>query len=74
MKPLNLVVNGKSVKIGKIKHRNNLIKKLKNLGIHEGDTVRVMNNFGNGPLIVAKGNVRIALGRGMTLKIFVQEL
>ena len=73
MKPLHLVEQGKSVKITRVEHHHNLVKKLRNLGLHEGDTVSVLNNLGDGPLIIAKDNVRIALGRGMSLKIFVQE-
>ncbi|MCD6512214.1 MAG: FeoA domain-containing protein [Thermoplasmata archaeon] len=43
--------------------------KLSSLGILPGEVVRVVNNAG-GPVIVNVKDTRIALGRGMAMKIY----
>ena len=46
-------------------------RKLQDLGVHVGDVVTVMRNHG-GTIIVASGNLRIAIGRGMGGRISVE--
>lgn len=73
MTPLNLIKQGKSVRIIKISAGRGLSQRLSNMGLHAGDIVKVVNNT-SGPLIVAKNYSRLALGRGMSFKIFVEEI
>lgn len=73
MTSLNFIKQGKSVRIIKISAGRGLSQRLNNMGLHEGDIVRVVNNT-SGPLIVAKNCSRLALGRGMSFKIFVEEV
>ena len=49
-----------------------LIGQLNHMGLFVGDTVKVIQN-NQGPLIIAKGNLRLALGRGMSHKILVKK-
>lgn len=73
MSELNLsaVPAGKRAVIKGIKGGKNLKKRLLELGITENSQVEVIKNNGCGPLIIASGNCRFAIGRGMAIKIEV---
>lgn len=73
MTPLHLVEEGQEVKIVKIDAGYGLSRQLRNMGLLHGETIRVVHNS-RGPLIIAKGHLRFALGRGMSFKIFVEEV
>ena len=73
MTPLNFVEAGKSVKIIKIAAGRGLTQRLSDMGLLEGEIVRVVNNMG-GPLIITKNTSRLAPGRGMGAKILVEEI
>ncbi len=73
MIPLSMVESGKKVRIIKILGGRGRIKKLLMLGILEGETIQVLSNAG-GPLIISRGNARLALGRGISHKILVEEV
>jgi len=49
-----------------------LRKRLADLGLNLGMTVRVLHDSAQGPLLLAVKDSRLALGRGMALKIFVE--
>ena len=70
MTPLNSIHNDCFVKIVRIDAGWGLSRQLSHMGLFVGDTIKVIQNS-QGPLIVAKGNLRLALGRGMSHKIFV---
>lgn len=63
---------GAVVKIVRIDSGRGLLSRLRNMGLWEGDTVKVIRNT-TGQLIVGKGSLRLALGRGMSNKIMVEE-
>jgi ferrous iron transport protein A len=44
------------------------------MGLREGKTVEVLNNPGNGPLLVRVDDSRLALGRGVAMKISVRRM
>ena len=69
---LNLIKEGRRAKIIKIDAGRSLSTRIKNLGILEGDTVKVIHNS-KGPLIIGKKDLRLALGRGMGQQIIVEE-
>lgn len=48
--------------------------RLVSLGFTPGVRVKMLQNWGRGPLIVAVRGGRIALGRGEATKIFVEHL
>jgi ferrous iron transport protein A len=71
MIPLSSIEQGQTVRIVKVEAGRGIQTRIRNLGILEGDTVQVILNA-RGPLIIAKQNLRLALGRGMSSKIFVE--
>ncbi len=71
--PLSLVKTGQKVRIVDIKGGRGRITRMYDMGIRIGDVIEVIQNF-HGPIIIAKGNIRIALGRGFATKILVEPL
>lgn len=49
-------------------------QRLLDLGLVRGTKIKVIKNDMMGPLIVSLGEGRLAIGRGMALKIIVEEL
>ncbi|MBN2416832.1 ferrous iron transport protein A [bacterium] len=50
-------------------------RKLNSLGIHSGDTVRVVRSgFMGGPILISIHSMEVALGRGMARSISVRAL
>jgi ferrous iron transport protein A len=43
------------------------------MGMTKGKSLRMIQNNACGPVIVALGETRLALGRGMALKVLVEE-
>jgi Fe2+ transport system protein FeoA len=72
MKPLESIKEGRRVTLCRIDAGRTMQRKLQALGLFVGDTVRVQRN-NRGFLIVAKEDFRVALGRGMAGKIWVDE-
>jgi len=72
MMPLAMVSPGEEVRLVAIHGGQQIRKRLADLGLNLGMTVRVLQHNGNGPLILAVKDSRLAVGRGMALKILVQ--
>lgn len=49
------------------------VARLASLGFTAGVPVRVLQNFGHGPLLVLVRDTRVALGRGEAVKIWVSR-
>lgn len=49
-----------------------LVQRLVEMGLVKGAKISVLKNDGDGPLIVSLGAGRLAIGRGMALKIMVE--
>ena len=71
MIPLSMVEENKLVRIVRIAGGRGFVSKLMNMGINEGEIIKVLNNT-SGPMVISLGNSRIALGRGASFKIFVE--
>jgi len=71
MMPLSMVEEKKLVRIVRIIGGKGFVSRLMNMGIKEGEVVKVLNNT-RGPVLISVGNSRIALGRGASFKIFVE--
>jgi len=69
--PLSMVEENKLVRIVRIAGGRGFVSKLMNMGINEGEIIKVLNNT-SGPMVISLGNSRIALGRGASFKIFVE--
>ncbi|MCK5707327.1 MAG: ferrous iron transport protein A [Candidatus Aureabacteria bacterium] len=73
MIPLHDMPIGKKAKIKKIKTGKKLEGRMASLGLLEGDVVKIVHHA-SGPIIIAKGDLRFALGHGMSMKIMVEEI
>ena len=82
MSPLGLLSEGEKAEIVEIKtHRGYCHGKNKNelchaedMGLRIGKTVEMLNNTRQGALLVKVDESRIAIGRGMAMKIMVKKV
>ncbi|MCE4623523.1 MAG: ferrous iron transport protein A [Caldisphaeraceae archaeon] len=72
MQTLAEVEEGKSVRIVEIMGGYGLISRLLRLGIIKGVVVSVVRN--RGPVVLRFGDSVFAIGRGMAMKILVEEV
>ena len=72
MMPLAMVSPGEEVRLVAIRGGQRMRKRLADLGLNVGMTVRVMQRDGHGPLILAVKDSRLALGRGMAQRIMIE--
>jgi len=70
--PLSLVSPGTEVRLVAVRGGQGVRKRLADLGLNIGMTVRVVVLNGDGPLLLAVKESRLALGRGLAHKILVQ--
>jgi ferrous iron transport protein A len=71
---LSAVHAGESVQIRRLHGGHRFMSRLAPLGFTPGAHLRVVQNYGHGPLIVSLRDTRIALGRGEATKILVEPL
>ncbi len=71
--PLGFLQSGCEGTVKEMHGGNNMCRRLAGLGITCGSRVRVISNNAGGPLILSVKESRLALGRGMALKIMVEE-
>ncbi|MCK4260716.1 MAG: ferrous iron transport protein A [Halanaerobiales bacterium] len=69
--PLGLMVSGQNGKIKEIVGGKGFRERLMEMGFNKGSTIKVIRND-SGPLIVIVKESRMAVGRGMAQKIFVE--
>lgn len=70
LRPLTEVSPGERVKVVSTGGGQHFVQRLADLGVVPDTEIQLLNN--SGPVIVALGNTRIALGRGMASRIFVK--
>ena len=68
--PLTMARVGEEVQVVEVVGGQRLRRRLRELGFTPGARVRVLQDHG-GPLLLAIGNSRLAMGRGMAHKILV---
>jgi Fur family ferric uptake transcriptional regulator len=71
MMPLSMAKAGEAVMIKEIMGGGEAQRRLASMGLRRGDLLEIINNNGQGRLIVGHDCTRIALGRGMASKIMV---
>ncbi len=75
MMPLTLLRNGEKGEIVDfIKKGKAIFCHLRDMGINVGKTVEVISNQSHGPILLKIDESRIAIGRGMAMKILVRRL
>ncbi|MCL6560067.1 MAG: ferrous iron transport protein A [Firmicutes bacterium] len=48
--------------------------RIEDMGLRSGQTVEMLSNDGKGPILLKVDNSRIAIGRGMAMKIMVEAV
>lgn len=69
---LSAVRSGEQVRIQRIRGGHHFLSRLASLGFTPGARLRVVQNYGRGPIIVNLRDTRVALGRGEAAKIEVE--
>ena len=70
---LSVVQSGTLVRIHEIRGGHGFLSRLASLGFTPGAPLKVIQNYGHGPIIVSLRDTRVALGRGEAAKIVVEE-
>jgi ferrous iron transport protein A len=73
-KRLSTVATGESVQIRSMDGGHAFLSRLASLGFTPQARLRVVQNYGHGPIIVVLRDTRIALGRGEASKIIVDQI
>lgn len=81
MAPLGLLSKGEQAEIVEIKgqkgcaHGNskNQLCHAEDMGLRVGKIIEMLNNEGRGPILLKVDESRIAIGRGMAMKIMVRR-
>jgi len=70
--PLAFLGEGESGRVVEVRAGRGLTRRLIAMGIAPGMKVRVLKSSGPGPILIEVGQTRIALGRGIAMKIIVE--
>jgi len=70
---LSTVPGGESVWVQTLQGGHHFLSRLASLGFTPGARLKVVQNYGHGPLIVALRDTQVALGRGEASKILVRR-
>ncbi|MCL5023406.1 MAG: ferrous iron transport protein A [Nitrospirae bacterium] len=88
MMPLGLLGTGEKAEVMEIRERNRGVKpaaaccgpdgngwscRMENMGLRTGKVVEMLNNEGAGAMLIKVDESRIAIGRGMAMKIMVRR-
>jgi ferrous iron transport protein A len=71
--PLGFLQTGRDAVVKDFNGGQSLGQRLTEMGLFRGTRVRVVKNDMGGPLIISIGEGRLAIGRGMALRIMVVE-
>jgi len=71
---LSTVPSGQSVQVRAMQGGHEFLSRLASLGFTPGAHLLVVQNSGQGPILVALRSTRVALGRGEASKILVEPL
>jgi ferrous iron transport protein A len=70
---LSAVKAGEVARIQKMEGGRQFLSRLASLGFTPGVQLRVVQNYGRGPIIVSLRGTRVALGRGEASRIVVES-
>ncbi len=65
-----MLAKGKGRRCGALAER----ARLEEMGLRQGGSVTVVSNEGTGPLLLKLGESRVALGRGVAMKVMVRQV
>ncbi len=72
MTPLAFLPEGSSAIIVNVRGGRGLMRRLTDLGLTPGIRVRMLRSQGYGPVLIEVRGTRLALGRGVAMKILVK--
>ncbi len=72
MTPLSLAPSGEPMTIVDVRAGRRLRHRLSGMGLIPGAVVEIVQSLGHGPVILAVGDTRLALGRGASHKVLVE--
>ena len=72
MTPLSLAPTGEPMTIVDVLGGRGLRHRLNDMGLVPGTVVEVLQSLGHGPVILAVGDSRLVLGRGVSHKVLVE--
>jgi ferrous iron transport protein A len=73
MVPLGLLQFGDRAEVVEVIPDKHSWARIEDMGFRVGKTVEMLNNEGRGPLLIKVDESRLALGRGMAMKIMVRR-
>jgi len=71
--PLIMLPEGAQATVVRIHGGRGICRRLAELGFNVGENVKMIKNHRPGPVLVEVKDSRMALGRGVTMKILVEE-
>lgn len=72
MIPLSLAPQGIPLRVVGLRAGKNAMRRLTELGFSPGTVVRIIKSLDRGPLLIEVKGSRIALGRGIGMKVLVE--
>jgi ferrous iron transport protein A len=72
--PLNMLPEGVVAKIVEIRGGRGLCRRLAELGFNIGGLIRLVKSHSPGPVVVEVRDSRVAIGRGVAMKVMVLEV
>ncbi len=72
--PLSSLKPGETGIIESLPPGRMLFLKLSSMGIEKNAKIKVIANYGRGPIIIEIDNIKMALGRGICNKIWVKKI
>ncbi len=73
MVPLGLLRLGDKAEVVEIISGKHPCSRIENMGFRAGKTVEILNNGGQGPLLIKVEESRLALDHGLAMKIMVRR-
>lgn len=73
-RPLDQLPSGSLAVVRRLGGGNEFANRLAAMGLSLGSSIKVLQNRGQGPVLLLVRDTRIALGRGEAVKILVEEV
>jgi ferrous iron transport protein A len=74
LKSLSEMTRDKPCIVRQLRGGKEFLSRMATMGFTVGAEIKVLQNYGRGPLIALIRDTRIALGRGEALKVIVEEI
>ena len=71
-KPLSMLSENEEATIAEIRGGRGLVRRLLDMGFTYGTKIKMLHSSSSGPVLVSLRGSRVALGRGVTMKIYVK--